>query len=130
MATSKKKIGRPKKTIDLKQVQSLAKLGCTYDEIADVIGMGRSTFGLKLKDPDVRAAYEKGLSEGDVSIRRSQFDVAVSGNTSMLIWLGKNRLGQTEKIETKTETEITGETGAIDKLNSAINRLAERKREE
>ena len=120
------KKGRPIKKIDVEQVRALARLGCTYDEIADVLGMARSTFGKKLKQKEVREAYERGLSEGDVSIRRAQYDAAVNGKTAMLIWLGKNRLNQTDRVETKTENEITDTTGAVDKLHSAIDRLARR----
>jgi hypothetical protein len=66
------------------------------------------------------------LLTGDVSIRRAQYDAAVNGKTAMLIWLGKNRLNQTDRVETKTENEITDTTGALDKLNSAIDRIARR----
>jgi hypothetical protein len=54
----------------------------------------------------------------------------MQGKTAMLIWLGKNRLGQTDRIETKNETEITGGTGALEQLNSQLSRLAERSRQD
>ena len=117
--------------IDKDQVQALARLGCTWDEIADVLGVARSTLGKNMKtDKSVRDAYEKGIAEGDVSIRRAQYDSAMQGKTAMLIWLGKNRLGQTDRIETKNETEITGGTGALEQLNSQLSRLAERSRQD
>ena len=123
-------MGRKSINIDPDQVRALARIGCTYDEIADVLKIARSTFGKKLKsETKVREAYDRGISEGDVSLKRAQFDRAMGGNTSMLIWLGKNRLGQFDKIETKYETEITESTGALDKLNSTLNSLAERNRQ-
>ena len=82
-----------------------------------------------LKEKPIREAYERGKSEGAVSLKRAQFDTAVAGNTAMLIWLGKNRLGQADKIESKNETEITS-TGALDKLNNSIARIIERKSKE
>jgi len=104
------KKGRPVKKVDVEQVRALARLGCTYDEIADVLGMARSTFGKKLKQKEVREAYERGLSEGDVSIRRAQYDAAMSGKSAMLIWLGKNRLNQTDRVETtRTGADIASE---------------------
>ena len=120
-------MGRKAAKIDEEQVRALARLGCTWDEIADVLQVSRTTFGKYLKHKkSLREAYERGLSEGDVSIRRAQYDAAVNGKTAMLIWLGKNRLNQTDRIETKTENEITDTTGALDKLNSAIDRIARR----
>ena len=124
-------MGRKAVKIDKDQVQALARLGCTWDEIADVLGVARSTLGKNMKnDKSVRDAYEKGIAEGDVSIRRAQYDSAMQGKTAMLIWLGKNRLGQTDRIETKNETEITGGTGALEQLNSQLSRLAERSRQD
>ena len=124
-------MGRKAVKIDKDQVQALARLGCTWDEIADVLGVARSTLGKNMKtDKSVRDAYEKGIAEGDVSIRRAQYDSAMQGKTAMLIWLGKNRLGQTDRIETKNETEITGGTGALEQLNSQLPRLAERSRQD
>jgi IS30 family transposase len=117
------KKGRPIKKIDVEQVRALARLGCTYDEIADVLGMARSTFGNKLKQKDVREAYERGLSEGDVSIRRAQYDAAVNGKTAMLIWLGKNRLNQTDRVETnRTGADIASEfRRAFDAIDDQMN---------
>jgi len=124
-------MGRKAVKIDKEQVQALARLGCTWDEIADVLGVARSTLGKNMKtDKGVRDAYERGIAEGDVSIRRAQYDSAMQGKTAMLIWLGKNRLGQTDRIETKNETEITGGTGALEQLNSQLSRLAERSRQD
>ena len=38
-----------------------------------------------------------------MSLRRMQFEKAQTGNTTMLIWLGKQMLGQKDKIETSEE---------------------------
>lgn len=122
-------MGRKSINIDPDQVRALARLSCSYEEIADVLKIGRSTFAKKLKEKPIREAYERGKSEGAVSLKRAQFDTAVAGNTAMLIWLGKNRLGQADKIESKNETEITS-TGALDKLNNSIARIIERKSKE
>ena len=34
-----------------------------------------------------------------MSLRRKQYEVALSGNPSMLIWLGKNVLGQSDQVQ-------------------------------
>lgn len=36
-----------------------------------------------------------------VNLLKKQYEVAMSGNVSMLIWLGKNELGQSDKHENK-----------------------------
>lgn len=38
---------------------------------------------------------------------KKQYDIAMAGNVTMLIWLGKNYLGQTDKQETTLEAGKT-----------------------
>jgi len=45
-----------------------------------------------------------------------QFDKASKGNTTMLIWLGKQMLGQTEKVEQTMTHEIEDLTPLADLL--------------
>ncbi len=45
------------------------------------------------------AVYKKLSVDGIISLRRMQFKKAQVGNVPMLIWLGKQYLGQSEKHE-------------------------------
>jgi hypothetical protein len=36
-----------------------------------------------------------------INLMKKQYDVAMSGNTALLIWLGKQYLKQSDKVETK-----------------------------
>ena len=94
-----KKTGRPPLNIDPKQVESMAALGCTQAEIAAVLGGSRQTIGGRF-----RHEYEKGREKLKTSLRMKQREVALAGNVTMLIWLGKQYLGQSDK------TEVTGAT--------------------
>jgi hypothetical protein len=97
-----------RKDIDADQVRKLAALGCTHEEIADVVGCSHDTISRRFKDE-----VEIGRRQGNASLRRKQFDLAMSGNVTMLIWLGKQRLGQAEKsqIETIGKESITVQIG-------------------
>lgn len=46
-----------------------------------------------------------------INLSRKQYEVAMGGNTAMLIWLGKQYLGQSEKIEKKQENSFVDESG-------------------
>ncbi len=37
-----------------------------------------------------------------MSLKRKQWEMAMGGNITMLIWLGKQNLGQTDKVEQRT----------------------------
>ena len=89
-----KKVGRPKLDIDPEQVTRLARLHCTMQEMADFFGCHRETLRENFS-PQI----DKGRSEGNISLRRKQWQMAVEkGNVVMLIWLGKQMLGQRNEI--------------------------------
>jgi hypothetical protein len=119
-------MARKKIEVDPEQVRQLARLGCTWDEIAGVLKIARTTLVVRMREKKFRDAYEQGVAEGDVSLRRAQMDSAMRGKTGMLVWLGKNRLHQVDRIETKNETTIYDGGNALDKLSGAIDRLASR----
>ena len=119
-------MARKKIEIDPEQVRQLARLGCTWDEIAGVLKIARTTLVVRMREKKYRDAYEQGVAEGDVSLRRAQYDSAMKGKTGMLVWLGKNRLDQVDRVETKNETTIYDGGNALDKLSGAIDRLASR----
>lgn len=85
--------GRPKIEVDLEEVVELAAEGCTTKEIAAALGISPGTlFGRK----DIKDAYDRGREMLGVNIRHWQILAAKNGNVQMLIWLGKQYLGQTD----------------------------------
>lgn len=90
--------GRPRAKIDLEQIKALAQIQCTDYEIALVIGVSERTIERrKAAGGPFLEAYEQGRAEGRTSLRKWQFDVAKAKNTTMLIWLGKQYLNQSDK---------------------------------
>ena len=47
-------------------------------------------------------------AEQKIELRKKQWEVAMDGDVKMLIWLGKQYLGQSESPEVKWENPITG----------------------
>ena len=99
-APAKRKLGRPKFSPDLEQVRKLAALQCTDDEIAAFFDVSVRTIERRRKDSDeFNDAVMQGKLLGRVSLRRRQYEAALGGNVAMLIWLGKNILGQAERVD-------------------------------
>ncbi len=91
--------GRPPQSAKLTQITSLAAIGCTHQEIAAICGMSKDTFTiLKKNNPSVVKAIEFGKAQGCGSLRKRQYEVAMSGNPDMLKFLGKNRLNQSDRL--------------------------------
>jgi hypothetical protein len=93
---------KPRKIIDWEKVDRLIEAGCSGHEIAPAIGISSDTLYERcvLEKEMTYSDYSSKLrSKGDGLIKAKQFQLAMSGNPSMLIWLGKNRLGQSDKAQ-------------------------------
>ena len=105
---AKRKVGRPKFVIDYALISQLAMMHCTDSEIAHLCGMTPEGFCKRKKsDTELVQVLEKGRDEGKASLRRLQWKQAQSGDKTMLIWLGKQLLGQSDKREQKLDTSMT-----------------------
>lgn len=94
-------MARPRIEIDRDQFEKLCYLQCTLAEIASFFRCSEDTIErwckreLKMSFAEAFKTYSAG---GKISIRRWQFRMA-EHNASMLIWLGKQYLGQKEQQE-------------------------------
>ena len=94
--------GRPHKVIDWKQVELMCKILCTESEIASVLEIHIDTLYEKCKAEHgmIFPEYYKQFSDqGKMSMRRAQYKKALEGHPTMLIWLGKQMLGQRDQVE-------------------------------
>lgn len=83
--------GATKKVVPPDEVYYLASLGCTYKELGEWFGVPEDTMRYNFK-PYV----EKAREETKQRLRQAQIKLALTGNAVMLIWLGKNMLGQSD----------------------------------
>lgn len=95
-------MARPKKVIDENLVEKLAKVGCSNESIA--IQAGCSVDTLTRRYAELLRKSREGLK---TQLRIWQLEAAKKGNVAMLIWLGKQMLGQTDKIEQTTDATVT-----------------------
>ena len=94
--------GRPRKPVafDPSQVEKLARIGCTGDEIASVLRVSRDTL-----DRNYAEVLKRGRDSLRVSLRRKQVQQAMKGDRTMLIWLGKQLLGQRDQQHIEASIE-------------------------
>ena len=99
---SKRKVGRPKIDLPGNKVETLAEYGLSNTDIANFFGVNETTIRVNFSE-----FLTKGRAKQKYKLRKKQFEVAMDGNVTMLIWLGKQMLGQSEKLENKTEKRLT-----------------------
>ena len=96
-------MARPKIKVDEKQIETAASIGCTQDEIAVLVGCSVRTIQTRT---DLHDAYERGMAKMRTSLRRMQWKKACEGNVTMMIWLGKQVLGQKDRVEETLKSEV------------------------
>lgn len=84
-------IGRDNIVIPPTEVEDLAQIGCSNKDIARFYGVGEQALSRNFVNE-----LTKGRETLKHSLRRAQIKLALTGNATMLIWLGKNILGQQE----------------------------------
>jgi hypothetical protein len=92
--------GDNKRIVDPSEVEKLAKLWCSYEEMADFFDINAET--LKYNFGEV---IKKGRAETKQALRRAQLKLALEGDRTMLIWLGKQILGQSETPRDTSESD-------------------------
>lgn len=87
----KKQAGRPRAKVDAKQVGKLAELGCTSDEIGEWFNVDgsviRRNFGHVMRQAKAKTKAK---------LRNAQLETALKGDKTMLVWLGKQLLSQSD----------------------------------
>lgn len=84
-------IGRNKTVIPEEEVAQLSQYHCTNKEMADFYNVPLQTFMDNFRD-----IIDKNRIITKQRLRKAQLDLALKGDRVMLIWLGKNILGQAE----------------------------------
>ena len=86
----------------LKQIELFGRLLATYEEMANWFGVTTRTIENYMADQEGQffRVYKRAGAECKTSLRRVQLNKALSQqDTTLLIWLGKQLLGQKDKNE-------------------------------
>lgn len=95
-------MARPLKEINWDQVNQMCAIHCTGEEQAAILGMSYDTLNRAChREHDMSFAeyFKQKAASGKMSLRRKQYTTAMDGNTTMLVWLGKNWLSQMDQPE-------------------------------
>lgn len=111
--TDKPKSNRGRKKVEWVEAQwkafnSMCYITTSKQRVARAMGndvktidrLVRAQYGMKFSD-----YIQKRFDEGNMKLLAKQYEVAMTGDRTMLIWLGKNRLNQADKTETKDMTD-------------------------
>lgn len=103
------KMGRPKIQIDKDSFEKLCGLWCSKVDIASYLNCSEDTLERWIKttyNETFAVIYQQKSAAGRNSLRRKQYEIAMGGNVTMLIWLGKQHLDQKDKQEINQDTNL------------------------
>lgn len=101
-------MARPKIEFDLSKVAIFGQFKATHQTLADYFGCSVSTISHLMADEESQflQAYKKGLSDAKMRVSEAQLACATKDrNASMLIWLGKQLLGQRDNNIELSDTQ-------------------------
>jgi len=112
----KKKSGRPRHKIDWKKVESLIIHGCSGVQIAATLAIHPETLYDRCLKEHKRTYSDYShefWQKGNAQLHAKQYQMAMQGDKTLIIWLGKNRLKQTDKIESTIDAKVEVSQKAI-----------------
>ena len=101
-------------TLTAAQLEELVARGLTDSELANLLGISETRWKLRYT-----SVITRGRARLRQSLRKAQIKSALSGNASMLIWLGKQYLGQRDRLE----SQVSAEHRAISITPNVLERL-------
>lgn len=114
--------GRPRKPVDLEVLSKLAERQWTTKELAAFFGVSIETMDRRFADH-----INQARARGTAKLRDLQWDIAVNKkDTKMVIWLGKQYLGQKERHEVDNhivESTTPDAAGSLKKLEAQIEQM-------
>lgn len=97
--------------VEVEQFKKLCGIFCTKKEVCSIMGIpDHRTLDARIAEafpesPTWEEAFDRFSGTGRASLRRKQFELAMNGDKTMLIFLGKNYLGQSDYAQPQ-ESEI------------------------
>jgi hypothetical protein len=89
------------RVVDPDEVYRMSQLGCTMEEMAYFFQIDRETLKYNFWD-----YIKRGESDTKQRLRNAQIELALKGNATMLIWLGKQMLGQSDNPVNQDDSKI------------------------
>lgn len=99
---TKAKPGPKKLPIDWETVKRQCAAGASGQSIAHELGIAGDTLYIRCQEDnglDFSEFKRLHMSRGNDLLAMKQFELAMKGDKALLIWLGKNRLGQRDRQE-------------------------------
>ena len=105
-----------------KYIEKMFSMNCSLEEVAADLDVSSKVLLNSANREKVERARIRGHERFLTEIRQQQRNILKRGDSRMAIWLGKQYLGQTDKVEASvTVEEKTADTLTWDDIESLLN---------
>ena len=122
----KSNAGRKKIAINWARVDAALKAGANGVQCAAMLGISFDTLSRRTneeKNADFADYLREKREAGNEALLKAQYDGAIGGDRGLLIWLGKQRLNQSDKREVINENTNTNKFDFSKLNNDQLNEL-------
>lgn len=119
---------------EAEQFKKLCGIFCTKKEICSIMGISdHRTLDSRIKEsfpetPTWEEAFDLFSGHGRASLRRKQFELAMNGDKTMLIFLGKNYLAQSDNGLRDEQPKPKANVTEVSQLEVIAKRRSERRK--
>ncbi len=113
-------MARPRIEINWIEFDKLCFIQATRREVASWFECSEDTIDRaceREKGMNYASYFEEKAGKGKISLRRKQFEMAMEGDRVMLIWLGKQYLGQADKMDQSVNMDLAKKAEEYSKLS-------------
>lgn len=112
---------------DLKQIETMAGLGLTQEQISNVLGFSVDTLKRRLRENenDLSALMGRGKTNALTKVAKKAYSLAIAGNTSMIKYFLGCQGGWTEKVQINNVPPQTNEISNIDKKRDLLSSMTQ-----
>jgi hypothetical protein len=116
--------GRKRIELDLAEIERLAGLGLTEQEICDSLGVCVDTLGNRKKESsDFSEAIKRGKAHAHREVANKLYERCMAGELGAIVWYEKTRCNRTDKLQvTSEERKPALSPGGQDSLASFTSR--------
>lgn len=111
-------ISRPIEDITPESVEKLASLGCTYEDIAEFFNVSVAFITQYYKEPAAR-----GRANLKMSLRLTLVNAAMKGNVPALLFMAKNFLNMSDKMELNVNQPSDSQKLTDDELLQSLSSM-------
>lgn len=107
----------PKRELTPNTLEALLWAQCDDEEAAAYFGLKTAEFKKRIAaSQELQNVYDTAPLGGKAALKRAQYEAALDGDKTMQTWMGKQYLGQSDKVDHKNSSSVPSGSVTINQI--------------